>query len=143
MLERIQYQDYLKCLKKIKKANLQYLKEKSESYELNNNKHEKEIIKIDKKHDKMFRNILCNKKEITLFLNQFLKIILITDNLLKFKIFQKIFNIIDVNFKITISSIFNKKTYFLNRQKNFLLHDFKFHQNEKAKISEKFIISIL
>ena len=77
MLERIQYQDYLKCLKKIKKANLQYLKEKSESYELNNNKHEKEIIKIDKKHDKMFRNILCNKKEITLFLNQFLKIILI------------------------------------------------------------------
>lgn len=74
MLERIQYQDYLKCLKKIKKANLQYLKEKSESYELNNNKHEKEIIKIDKKHDKMFRNILCDKKEITLFLNQFLKI---------------------------------------------------------------------
>lgn len=70
----ITYQEYIEHLKK--KENNQ-LSEKEEEYKISPFKNheiynEKKIKTIEKKHDKMFRNILSRKTEMTKFLNEFL-----------------------------------------------------------------------
>lgn len=72
-MEIITYKDYLIYREK---ENLLQLKEDETQYNLfenpERNYDEKEVKEVDKKHDKMFRNILQRKKEMAQFLNQFL-----------------------------------------------------------------------
>lgn len=70
----ITYQQYIEYLKnnknmKLKEGDVAY---KIPDLEKNQIYHQKRIEEIDKKHDKMFRNILSRKKEMVNFLNEFL-----------------------------------------------------------------------
>ena len=66
----ITHEQYIKYLKN---RDFIQLKEEGTEYKLQEKNYEEEKIKeIDKRHDKMFRNILSRKKEMAQFLNQFL-----------------------------------------------------------------------
>ena len=72
-MKYITYQDYLNYKKYL------FLREESEEYELKEYPKDKIYAKekirgIDKKHDKMLKKILSNKKEIIKFLKDFLEI---------------------------------------------------------------------
>ena len=72
----ITYQQYIEYLKNHKPIKL---KEKDSFYQISDLKEneifdERKIQEINKKHDKMFRNILNRKKEMVNFLNQFLNL---------------------------------------------------------------------
>ena len=69
-MEIITYKQYLKYLKT---NNILEINEEQEIYELDSNYDRKKVQEIDKKHDKMFRNILSIKKEMVKFINQFLE----------------------------------------------------------------------
>ena len=70
-MKYITYQQYRKYLENKK---VMVLKEEETIYQIEEDKtYSKEIVKeIDKRHDKMFRNILSRKKEMINFLNDFL-----------------------------------------------------------------------
>lgn len=70
-MKYITYQQYRKYLKTKK---VMVLKEEDTIYQAVENKtYSKEVVKeIDKRHDKMFRNVLSRKKEMANFLNDFL-----------------------------------------------------------------------
>ncbi len=61
----ITYQDYLVCSKMLQNMGV---REESERYNLENTE------EIDRKHDKMFRDLLSRKKEMAKLINQFLGI---------------------------------------------------------------------
>lgn len=72
----ITYQQYTEYLKN---NNTMKLKEKEATYKISRREkkniyNEKRIQEVDKRHDKMFRNILSRKKEMANFLNQFLNL---------------------------------------------------------------------
>lgn len=72
----ITYQQYIEYLKN---NNTMKLKEKEATYKISRREkkniyNEKRIQEVDKRHDKMFRNILSRKKEMANFLNQFLNL---------------------------------------------------------------------
>lgn len=72
----ITYQQYVEYLKN---NTTMKLKEKETTYKIsrtgkNNIYNEKKIQEVDKRHDKMLRNILSRKKEMVNFLNQFLNL---------------------------------------------------------------------
>lgn len=59
----------------VKNRNLKALSDQEERYQIAKEKdiyNEKKVKQIDKKHDKVFRNVLSRKKEMANFLNQFL-----------------------------------------------------------------------
>lgn len=72
----ITYQQYVEYLKN---NTTMKLKEKEATYKIsrtgkNDIFNERKIQEVDKRHDKMFRNILSRKKEMVNFLNQFLNL---------------------------------------------------------------------
>ena len=71
-MEYITYKQYVKYLKYLKSSNILKVSETKKIYELDSNYDRKKVREIDKKHDKMFRNILSIKKEMVKFINQFL-----------------------------------------------------------------------
>ncbi len=67
----ITYKQYVEY---IKSNNILQLSEEPEEYELESKYDKKKVQEIDKKHDKMFRNVLSIKKEMAKFINQFLNV---------------------------------------------------------------------
>lgn len=103
----ITYQDYLTCLKLRK--NQSFLREESIRYKINENAEQ-----IDKVHDKMFRSILSQKKEMQKLLYQFIKI---RDNINPVDLVQCRTDHISKKYKNTQSDIIyklkNRPIYFL------------------------------
>ena len=69
-MEMFTYVDYLKYDNILNKNNKYILMEDEERYSFN----KKETKYINNKHDKTFRKILDNKKELIIFLNKILKL---------------------------------------------------------------------
>ena len=72
-MEMFTYVDYLKYYHILNKNNKYILMEDEEKYSFN----KKETKYINNKHDKTFRKILDNKKELIIFLNKILKNIIV------------------------------------------------------------------
>ena len=66
-MKQFNYQDYL-IYQELKKREVKGLAEESTPYKL-------EMIRVNKPHDKIFKDVLDDKKEVVIFLKQAIELI--------------------------------------------------------------------